>query len=123
MSESTRAGTVRAFAASFGTRDVDALLDCVSDDLVWEFNGTRAGEGKVAFEARMRSDLATGSAQVHIEQLVEQDDLVVALNRGRFVPHEGSDEASTEGMPFVSAEAYTFTGGRISHLRTYQPIG
>lgn len=118
MSESTRAETVRAFAAAFGTCDVDAILDCVADDLVWELNGTTATEGKDAFEAQMRASLASGSARVHIEQLVEQDDVVVALNRGRFVPHEGGG-----GMPFVSAEAYTFIGGRIRHLRTYQPMG
>jgi len=26
-------------------------------------------------------------------------------------------------MPFVSTEAYTFTGARISRIQTYQPMG
>ena len=118
MADSTHAQVVRTFAAAFGTCDVDTIVRCVSDDFVWEFNGEKAGEGKAAFEARMRTDLASGSAQVTIEQLVEQGDTIVALNRGRFVPDEGGAE-----MPFVSAETYTFTGDRISYMRTYQPLG
>lgn len=117
MVDSTRARIVRTFAAAFGTCEVDTIVGCVSDDCVWEFNGEVAGRGKAAFEEQMRNDLASGSAQVTIEQLVEQDDTIVALNRGRFVPHAGGD-----GMPFVSAEAYTFTGDEISHMRTYQPL-
>jgi hypothetical protein len=49
---------------------------------------------------------------------VEQGDVVVALNRGRFLPH-GEGEVT----PFVSAEAYTFTGAKISRMQTYQPMG
>lgn len=117
MSDSPRAQVVRTFAGAFATCDVDTIVSCVSEDLVWEFNGAEAGRGREAFESQMRADLSTGSAEVVIEQLVEDGDTLVAFNRGRFVPKEG------EAMSYVSAEAYTFTGGKISHMRTYQPMG
>lgn len=66
----------------------------------------------------MTRDLASGTAEVDIERFVEDGDIVVALNRGRFIPH-GEHEA----MSFVSAEVYTFTDAMISRIRTYQPMG
>ncbi|MBK1784926.1 nuclear transport factor 2 family protein [Prauserella cavernicola] len=117
MPESIRARAVRTFAAAFATCDVDTIVGFVDENLVWEFNGEKVGEGRAAFEERMRADLAQGSAEVSIEQLIEDpdSDTLVALNRGRLVPNEG------EPMPFVSAEAYTFTGDKISRMQTYQP--
>lgn len=116
MADRPRARIVRTFAAAFGTCDLDTISHCVSDDLVWEFNGTEAGRGRAAFEAQMRSDLSAGGADVVIERLVEDGDTLVALTRGRFVPNDG------DAMSYVSAEAYTFTGDKISHMRTYQPV-
>jgi ketosteroid isomerase-like protein len=52
--------TVQTYASAFATCDVATIVSCVSDDLVWEFNGARAGEGKRAFEARISEDLASG---------------------------------------------------------------
>ena len=66
----------------------------------------------------MTQDLASGAAEVTIERFVEQDGVVVALNRGRFVPY-GEGEA----MSFVPAEVYTFTDAKISRIQTYQPMG
>ena len=115
---SQRQQTIQTYASGFATGDLAQILSCVGDDLVWEFDGQQAGEGKAAFEAQMTRDLASGTAQVTIERFVEQGDVVVALDRGRFVPHgEG------EVMPFVSTEAYTFTGAKISRIQTYQPMG
>lgn len=109
--------TIRTYASSFATGDLARILSCVSDDLVWEFNGHKAGEGKAAFEEQMTRDLEAGTAEVTIESFVEQDDAVVAINRGRFVP-DGEGVA----MPFVSAEVYTFTDGKISRIQTFQPL-
>ncbi|RRO19262.1 nuclear transport factor 2 family protein [Saccharopolyspora rhizosphaerae] len=116
MPQSTRAQTVRAFAAAFTTCDIDTIIDCVNEDLVWEFNGEKAGQGRASLEERMRADLAQGRAEVTIEQLIEEGDTLVALNRGRFVPQHGVP------MAYVSAEVYTFTGDKISRMRTYQPM-
>lgn len=117
MTESARAQTVRTFNEAFGTCDVDTIVGCVTDDFTWDYNGKEAGEGKPAFEERMRADLATGRAEVTIEQLVEQGGTIVALNRGRLIPNEG------DPAPFVAAEAYTFTGDKISRMQTYGPLG
>lgn len=109
--------TVRTYASGFATGDLARILSCVSDDLVWEFNGHEAGEGKAAFEEQVIRDLGVCTAEVTIERFVEQDGVVVAINRGRFVPRGGG-----EAMPFVSAEVYTFTDGKISRIRTFQPM-
>ncbi|MBA8823774.1 ketosteroid isomerase-like protein [Saccharopolyspora lacisalsi] len=108
---------IRTYTSGFATCDLARILSCVSDDLVWEFNGQQVGQGKAAFEEQMARDLASGAAEVTIERFVEQGDAVVALNRGRFVPH-----GESEGMPFVSAEAYTFVDDKISRIQTFQPM-
>ncbi|MEQ3551158.1 nuclear transport factor 2 family protein [Pseudonocardia nematodicida] len=118
MSESARAEVVRRFAAAFATCDVDAIVDSVDDGVVWELNGRKVGESSTAFAEQMRTDLSAGSAEVTIEQLIEDGDTVVALNRGRFVPHDGGEAAQ-----FVSAEVYTFAGDTITRIRTYQSLG
>lgn len=75
---------------------------------MWEMNGEKAGENRAAFEAQITNDMNAGRAETTIEQFVEQDNVIVALNRGRFIPHTGGD-----GMHFVSAEVYTFTDSNI----------
>jgi ketosteroid isomerase-like protein len=117
MTNRSRARTVHAFAAAFATCDLDAVLACVSEDLVWDLNGELAADGRAAFEERMREIFFRGCAEITIEQLIEDGDVFVALNRGRFVSDHG------EALVFVSAEAYTFTGDKVSHLQTYQPLG
>ena len=69
---SQRQQTIQTYASGFATGDLAQILSCVGDDLVWEFNGQQAGEGKAAFEAQMTRDLASGTAQVTIERFVEQ---------------------------------------------------
>lgn len=105
------------FNEAFGTCDVDTIVGCVTDDFTWAYNGEQAGEGKSAFEERMRAGLATGRAEVVIDQLVEQGDTIVALNRGRLIPNEG------DPAPLVAADAYTFIGDKISRMQTYGPLG
>lgn len=58
----------------------------------------------------------TAGPSCSIEQLIEDGDCLVALNHGRFVPQHGA------AMTYVSAEAYTFTGSKISRIQTYQPM-
>ena len=61
---SQRQQMIQTYASGFATGDLEQILSCVSDDLVWKFNGQQAGEGKTAFKAQMTRDLASGTAQV-----------------------------------------------------------
>ncbi|MEC3895947.1 nuclear transport factor 2 family protein [Nocardiopsis sp. LDBS1602] len=113
MSERRR--IVSEYAAAFATRDLPTILSHVDDSLVWELNGERVGTGKEEFERQMTRDLATGGAVVTIDRFIEDTDVVVALQHGEFVP-DGQDG----GLPFSSAEVYSFEGDRIVRIQTWQ---
>lgn len=115
----SRREVVEQYAAAFSTGATASIGECLTEDVTWELNGEQVGGGLEAYLAQIEKDLSTGRAEVTIEELVEDGDVLVALNRGRFVPHE----SDREDMPFVSAEAYTFSGDRISRIPTYQTTG
>lgn len=107
---------IQSYTDGFVAGNLSQILSCVTDDLVWEFNGSQIIDGKEGFAEHMRNDLSSGTPEITIERFVEQDDVVVAINRGRFVPGDG------EPVEFVSAEMFGFSDGKICRIQTYQPM-
>lgn len=110
---SKRQATVRSYAAAFATRDVPAIVNHVSVDVVWELNGQQVGAGREAFEQQVSNDLATGSAVLTIDRFIEDVDTVIALQHGQFIPY-----GLETGTSFASVEVYTFDGDTIAKIET-----
>lgn len=109
--------TIARYTAGFASQDVDSIVTSLADDIVWEFNGQKAGEGLEAFRARIASDMSSGRAETNIEQFIEDGNLVATVDYGRFVPNEGG-----KAMSFRSAEINTFEGEKFSRIQTVQTM-
>ena len=105
---------VEAYIDGFRRTDHDAILSCLTDDIVWVLHGYRTLEGKEAFDREIENAAAVGSPTLFIDRLVEEGATVVAVGHGEMTLKEAGRVA------FVFAEVFTFTGERISRLETFQ---
>ena len=104
---------VEAYIDGFRRTDHDAILSCLTDDIVWVLHGYRTLEGKEAFDREIENAAAVGSPTLFIDRLVEDGATVVAVGHGEMTLKEAGKVA------FVFAEVFTFAGERISRLETF----
>jgi uncharacterized protein len=108
-----RKQVVQAYIEGFRRTDHDMILSCLADDISWLIHGYRTLDGKDAFDAEIENDAATGSPTLHIQQLIEESDTVVAIGQGRMTLKVGGP------VDFVFAEAFTFRDDKISRIETF----
>lgn len=70
--------TVLRYIEGFRKSDHEKILDCLTDDIVWEMPGIYRHEGKTAFDAEIENENFTGSPAIQIFRMVEEDDVVIA---------------------------------------------
>jgi|RhiMetdeSRZDD1v2_1073273.scaffolds.fasta_scaffold209745_3 uncharacterized protein len=109
----TRKQVVQAYIEGFRRTDHDMILSCLADDISWLIHGYRTLDGKDAFDAEIENDAATGSPTLHLQQLIEESDTVVAIGQGQMTLKVGGP------VDFVFAEAFTFRDDKISRIETF----
>jgi uncharacterized protein len=73
---------VAAYIDGFRRTDHEAILGCLTDDVVWVLHGYRTLHGKAAFDSEIENDAAVGSPTLNIDRLVEEGGTVVAVGNG-----------------------------------------
>jgi len=92
MSENKR--TIERYMDGFRASDHAAILDCLTDDIVWEMPGLFHLEGKVAFDGEIENPAFRGRPTLTVHRMTEEDDVVVL---------EGRVQAETaDGNPFAA---------------------
>jgi steroid delta-isomerase-like uncharacterized protein len=96
------------FYAAYNRGDIDAMLDCLGDDVVHEVNQGARESGQSSFRAYMQRNL-----QIYREEL--RDIVVMCLDDGtraaaEFVQH-GEYAADAPGMPPARGQRYVLPGG------------
>jgi steroid delta-isomerase-like uncharacterized protein len=96
------------FYAAYNRGDIDAMLDCLSEDVVHEVNQGAREAGKAAFRAYMQCIL-----HAYREEL--RDIVVMCVDDGtraaaEFVQH-GEYAADTPGLPPARGQRYVLPGG------------
>ena len=109
--------TVEAYIDGFRRTDHEAILACLTDDVVWVLHGSRTLQGKEAFDAEIENDVVVGHPTLHLDRLVEEGDTVVAIGHGEMTLKD------TGRVPFVFTEVFTFTGDLVSRLETFHLNG
>ena len=104
---------VETYIEGFRRTNHDAILSCLTDDIVWVLHGYRTLEGKEAFDGEIENDAAVGSPTLFVDRLIEEGMTVVAVGHGEMTLKEAGTVA------FVFAEVFTFSGERISRLETF----
>ena len=96
------------FYAAYNRGDVDAMLDCVNDDVVHDVNQGQRETGKAALRAYLQRILRCYSEEV-------RDIVVLCIDDGtraaaEFVQH-GVYQETEPGLPPARGQRYTLPGG------------
>lgn len=75
---SANKNTVQQYMDGFNASDHAKILDCLTDDVIWEMPGTYYHVGKEAFDNEIENDNFTGSPTIKILRMIEENDIVIA---------------------------------------------
>lgn len=88
MSENKK--IIKKYIDGFNKSNHGQILDCLTDDVVWEMPGLFHLEGKEAFDGEIENPAFVGKPVVTITRLVEENDVVVAEGTVRSQKKDGS---------------------------------
>lgn len=104
---------VETYFEGFRRSDHATILDCLTDDVVWDLPGYQHLVGKDAFDGEIENENFVGSPTLVVDRLVEEADAVVALGTG-----EGTLK-SGDAFRFAFSTAFTFAGDKIGRVESY----
>ena len=105
---------IRRYFAAFNAGDLEAMLDCLADDVVHDVNQGERRHGKAAFRA-----FSEHMGRCYAEEL--RDIVVMVAPDGcraaaEFMVH-GRYLATDAGLPAASGQAYTLPAGTFFAIR------
>lgn len=83
--------TVQRYMEAFGRSDHDAILQCLTDDIVWDIPGAFHLVGKKAFDREIENPAFQGRPVIKVTRLVEENDIVVAEGTVRAARSDGGE--------------------------------
>ena len=105
--------TVAQYMDGFNAGDHAMILDCLTDDVVWDMPGFFHHEGKEAFDKEIENDQFVGRPTIVTTRMIEENDMVVV---------EGSVKSkmrSGELLDAVFCDVFHMQHGKIKMLSTY----
>ena len=111
---STQEEQARHYMDGFRRSDHQAILACLTDDVVWRIHGARTTRGKAEFDAEIGAPGFEGSPDLSIERLISSGDTTVITGSGH------STHQSVVGpIHFNYCDVLTFRDGLISEVDSY----
>jgi ketosteroid isomerase-like protein len=104
---------VDRYMDGFRRSDHEAILGCLTDDVVWHIHGLRTTQGKGEFDHEIENPAFEGSPELTIERTIEADDMVVATGTG--IGHY----RATGRFQFAFSDIFTFRDGLIAQVDSY----
>lgn len=111
MSENKK--TVAQYMAAFQKIDHQAILDCLTDDVIWQMPGFYHHVGKAAFDKEIENDAFEGSPTITVTRMIEEADIVVA---------EGTVKCKQKGgkmIDVVFCDLFHMQNAKIKQLTSY----
>ncbi len=109
---------VERYFDGFRRSDHQAVLDCLTDGVVWDLPGFARLTGKDAYDREIENEDFVGSPELTVERLIEEGDTVVAIGRGETTHRSG------ERRRFAFCDVFTFAGDEIRRVESYLvPLG
>ena len=96
---SARKAVVEAYIDGFRRGDHQAILSCLTEDVVWEIHGHATVHGREEFAGVITEDATPGLPTLELERLVEEGDTVVAVGNGSVAPAAGWSSSSATCPP------------------------
>lgn len=105
--------TARTYFEAFSRSDHQAILDLLTDDVIWDIHGHRRTKGKAEFDAEIENENFTGPPVLTIHRIIAADDTVT-------VPHVGEvHQANGTPFRFAACDVLTFEGDLISRVESW----
>jgi uncharacterized protein len=104
---------VDRYMDGFRRSDHEAILDCLTDDVVWIIHGFRTTKGKAEFDGEIENPAFEGSPELSVERTVEDGDVVVVTGTG--VGHHRENGR----FRFAYGDLFTFRDGLIAQVDSY----
>jgi uncharacterized protein len=104
---------VDRYMNGFRRSDHEAVLECLTDDIVWRIHGLRTTHGKAEFDDEIENPAFEGSPELTIERIIEAGDTVVVTGEG--VGHH----RETGRFRFAYGTLFTFREGLIAQVDSY----
>jgi uncharacterized protein len=105
--------TVTEYMEAFRVSDHKRILDCLTDDVIWEMPGIYQHVGREAFDKEIENDNFTGSPTIQIIKLIEENDIVIA---------EGAVQGNMKNgnkLDAVFCDVFEMEKGKIKKLTSY----
>lgn len=110
---SARKATVERYLQGFRDSDHDAVLACLTDDVVWDIYGFTQVQGKDGFDRAIEHEDFESRPRVSAERFVEEGDTVVAIGRVLSARKDDSE------LDAVFCDVFTFEGDLIARVESY----
>ena len=110
---SSRKQLVETYFDGFRRSDHQLILDCLTEDVVWDLPGYARLEGKAAFDGEIETEQFAGSPELHVDRLIEENETVVAIGNGAGALRAGGL------FRFAFCTVFTFAGDKICRVESY----
>jgi ketosteroid isomerase-like protein len=104
---------VHRYMDGFRRSDHDAILACLSEDVVWHIHGLRTTHGKAEFGDEVENPAFEGSPELTVERTIDAGDAVVVTGTGRGQHRENGR------FRFAYSDVFTFRDDLIAQVDSY----
>jgi ketosteroid isomerase-like protein len=109
----THEQTVHCYMDGFRRSDHDAILACLTHDVVWHIHGLRTTHGKAEFDDEIENPAFVGSPELTVERTIDAGDVVVVTGTGRGQHRENGQ------FRFAYSDVFTFRDDLIAQVDSY----
>jgi uncharacterized protein len=109
----TQQRSVHRYIDGFRRSDHEAILGCLTDDVVWHIHGLRMTHGKAEFDDEIENPAFEGSPELTVERTIESENIVVVTGTGVGRHREAGP------FRFAYSDLFTFRDGLIAQVDSY----
>ncbi|MGX7668420.1 nuclear transport factor 2 family protein [Flavobacterium pedocola] len=105
--------TVQDYMEAFKVLNHEAILACLTDDVIWHIPGSFTISGKEAFDKEIENENFVGKPSIQVTRMVEENDIVVAEGEVQCQMKTG------EILNLVFCDVFHMQSGKIKQLTSY----
>lgn len=111
--ESSRQAVVARYMDGFRASDHEAILNTLTDDVLWIIHGARTTRGKAEFDSEIENPDFEGSPVLSVDRMFEAGEHVVITGTGIGRHREAGQ------FQFAFNDIFTFRGDLIAQVDSY----
>lgn len=104
---------VHRYMDGFRSSDHEAILACLTDDVVWHIPGVRTTHGKAEFDDEIENPAFDGSPELSVDRTIDAGDVIVVTGVG--IGHH----RESGRFRFAYNDIFTFRGDLIARVDSY----